>query len=330
MKRKRIVVICPGRGSYTADTLGFLKPSSELKHLDELRLQDGWPSLSELDNAKKFKVSLHTKGEHASTLIYACAHQDFQSLNQDQYEIVAVTGNSMGWYLALSMAQALDLENSYQLIQCMGSMMKDQLIGGQIIYPFINEDWTFNLGEYRQVISAVSQANEKGQAYVSIELGGYLVLAGDKLGLQTLTELLPSKENYPFQLVNHGAFHTPLMNSISERAFHELGKLAWQKPQLPLIDGCGKVWHPHSTGLDQLLDYTLGHQVYAPYDFTQAITVALKEFAPDHLVLLGPGNSLGGAVGQILIRNRWQGLRSKADFVERQKENPILISLGRN
>ncbi len=329
MKRKRIVVICPGRGSYTADTLGFLKPSPDLKRIDELRVQDGWPSLSELDKAEKYKVSLHTKGEHASTLIYACALQDFQSLNQDQYEIVAVTGNSMGWYLALSMAQALDLESSYQLIQSMGSMMKDQLIGGQIIYPFINEDWTFNFEEYRQILTAVTKANLKGQAFVSIELGGYLVLAGDKLGLQTLTELLPSKENYPFQLVNHGAFHTPLMNSISERAFHILGKLAWQKPQLPLIDGRGKVWHPHSTGLDQLRDYTLGHQVYAPYDFTQAITVALKEFAPDHLVLLGPGNSLGGAVGQILIRNRWQGLRSKTDFVERQKENPILISLGR-
>ena len=72
----------------------------------------------------------------------------------------------------------------------------------------------------------------------------------------------------------------------------------------------------------------LGHQVYAPYNFTQSITVALKEFAPDHLVLLGPGSSLGGSIGQILIQNKWHNLFSKADFAEKQKKDPFLLAMG--
>ena len=65
------------------------------------------------------------------------------------------------------------------------------------------------------------------------------------------------------------------------------------------------------------------------YDFTRGITVALKEFSPDHLVLLGPGGSLGGSIGQIMIENDWLGLKSKSDFTKRQSENPFLIAMGR-
>jgi hypothetical protein len=54
----------------------------------------------------------------------------------------------------------------------------------------------------------------------------------------------------------------------------------------------------------------------------------MKEFCPDKLVLLGPGNSLGGAIGQIMIQNNWQDVDSKKSFSSRQKNNPYLISMG--
>ena len=50
----------------------------------------------------------------------------------------------------------------------------------------------------------------------------------------------------------------------------------------------GRTFSPWSTDLDALRDYTLGHQVTEPYDFTASVRVALREFAPDHLVLPGP------------------------------------------
>ena len=95
-----------------------------------------------------------------------------------------------------------------------------------------------------------------------------------------------------------------------------------------MIDGCGHIWQPYSTDVEALYRYTLDNQVVDTYDFTKAVTVGLKEFAPDKVVLLGPGNSLGGSIGQILIENKWLGITSKADFSLRQKEKPFLISMG--
>jgi hypothetical protein len=37
---------------------------------------------------------------------------------------------------------------------------------------------------------------------------------------------------------------------------------------------------------------------------------------------------LGGAIGQILIQNNWQNLNSKKAFLERQNNDPYLVSMG--
>jgi hypothetical protein len=65
------------------------------------------------------------------------------------------------------------------------------------------------------------------------------------------------------------------------------------------------------------------------YDFTKAIEVTLKEFAPDRLILLGPGATSGGAIGQILVKNRWWDLTNKESFAERQAKDPVLMAMGR-
>ncbi len=80
--------------------------------------------------------------------------------------------------------------------------------------------------------------------------------------------------------------------------------------------------------MDELRTYTLGYQSVKPFDFSSSVSVAMKEFCPDKLVLLGPGNSLGGALGQIMIENNWKGVSSKKDFLTLQNESPFLISMG--
>ncbi len=334
MKKERLVVICPGRGSYTKETLGYLKkfkPAIEnfVTDIDRRRASRGEPTISELDNATTFSPGIHTKGENASTLIYACSYADFQSIDLSKNEIVAVTGNSMGWYLALAFAGALGRAGAFEVINTMGSMMKEKVIGGQIIFPIIDGDWKQNQELKDIVTKTIGLAREAGgQVYPSINLGGYAVMGGDATGLSFMMKHLPKIENYPFQLVNHAAFHTPLLKSTSERAFEMLGPELFKRPTLPLIDGQGRIWQPYSTDVEALHNYTLGTQVVDTYDFTKAVTVALKEFAPDKLVLLGPGNSLGGAIGQILVENKWESIASKGDFSARQKSDPFLISMG--
>ncbi len=336
VKKQRAVVICPGRGTYNKEELGYLSrfhsdKSSFIQHIDQYRAQQNQVAIAELDAMDKYSMRVHTAGENASALIYACAHGDFQSIDTEHYEIVAVTGNSMGWYIALAVAGALKAYGAIELINTMGSMMKNGVIGGQLIYPLVDQNWQRDQQREQQVLALVNEVNQRSdcQVHVSIHLGGYLVLGGDKNGLQAMQDALPViDDRYPMNLFNHAAFHTPLLNDISAQAKQVLSPSIFHAPTVPLIDGLGNIWQPYSTDCQKLYDYTLGTQVVAPYNFSKAIEVAVKEYAPDKLIILGPGATLGGSVAQCLIEHNWQGLSCKSDFIERQKQDPFILSMG--
>jgi len=330
MSKKRIVVICPGRGTYTRETIKYLRDcnrdfASMIKWMDKERKSKNKTSLTNLDSMQ-FKSKIHMSGENASPLIYACSLKDFLTINQKNFDIVAITGNSMGWYTALTLAGVFTYKTGYHVIQTMGSMMRENIIGGQIIYPIIDEEWQIDNDIKDKVLSEIHSVN----AYISISLGGYIVIGAEQKVLDKLLIKLPKIDQYPLQLPYHAAFHTPLLESISTRAFNSIPESYFNKPAIPLIDGSGNIWSPFSSNISDLYHYTLGTQVTSTYDFTKTISVAIKEFCPDNLVLLGPGNTLGGAVGQILIKNKWNGIDSKKSFSDKQLNDTYLISMGIN
>jgi [acyl-carrier-protein] S-malonyltransferase len=336
-KKERIVAICPGRGSYTRDELSYFsryRPrfGSFIDQIDQWRSERSESTVSEMDGAAQFQVSFHTPGENASILIHTCAMLDFMAIDRDRFEIVAVTGNSLGWYLTLAAAGALNARAAFDVVNTMGSMMRGGVVGGQVIYPVVDADWRHDPDKEATVAQAIADvvSSGEGQVYPSIYLGGYRVIGGDETGIRSVMKRLPVvDERYPFKLVNHAAFHTPILESISAKAFDVLPVNLFEPPKIPMIDGRGKIWQPYATDVNDLYEYTLGHQVCRAYDFTTAITVSMKEFAPDRLVLLGPGASLGGSIGQIMIQNNWRYLDSKQKFSELQEKNPYLLSMGR-
>jgi malonyl CoA-acyl carrier protein transacylase len=334
--KKRALVVCPGRGTYNKEDLGYLQrlhPDKKdfVASIDAYREQKGQVSIASLDSAEQFNMRSHTAGENASALIYACAMLDYQSINTDEYEIVAVTGNSMGWYIALAAAGALSPASAIELINTMGSMMTNGVIGGQMIYPITDENWVVDLQMLNICEQALTTVNAKQdcEVHVSIKLGGYVVFGGNKPGLKALEQALPKvQDRYPMNLFNHAAFHTPLLNEISEKAQSMLSPSLFTAPAVPLIDGLGQIWQPYSCDPRSLYNYTLGTQVVDTYDFTKAIEVSIKEFAPDKLIVLGPGATLGGAVAQSLIQQNWLGLQSKKDFIALQKTDPFILAMG--
>ena len=188
----------------------------------------------------------------------------------------------MGWYSTLAFSQSLDYQSSYALIDTMGSMMKDNIIGGQIIYSITDDNWKINndLKEKCQ-----NEINKVG-AQISINLGGYLVIGAEQTVLNKLLKILPKNGKYPFQLPFHAAFHTSLLESISQKARSAFSSDIFFKPKIPIIDGRGHIWSPWSTNEIDLYNYTLGHQVYKPFNFIKTLTVAMKELSPDNIVLL--------------------------------------------
>ena len=334
--KKKALVVCPGRGTYNKPELGYLArhhgdKADLIANFDTYRQSTEQVTVSELDTSKNYSLLVHSRGDNASPLIYACAYADFLSIDRNKYDIAAVTGNSMGWYIALGCAGALNAMGALQVVNTMGTLMQNTLVGGQVVYPVVDEDWQPIPGRRTELKALVNDINARSghELYISIDLGGMMVFAGNDPAIALLVGMLkPEQERFPLRLQNHAAFHTPLQEPVSSEGLSRLPSELFATPDIPLIDGRGKIWSPNAINPELLRSYTLGTQVVESYNFTHAITVGLREFAPECIIVLGPGNTLGGAVAQALISIGWQGFASKTDFIARQENDPYVLSMG--
>ncbi len=336
---ERGVLVLPGRGAYTAASLGSLDPNHRwVRRADELRAAAGLPHLTELDGAARFDPRLHLQPIHIAPLTWLASLLDAERAAADHH-IAAVIGNSLGWYTALAATGVLDFDDGFALVQEMGRLQQGPLPGGgrggQVIYPTSDAEWQPDAALLASVDSALaaSNGNGAGHAFPSVDLGGYVVLAGDDAGIDRLLRQLPSvrlgERLYPLHLALHGPYHTPLVAHIAEQAAQRLGGLHWGAPQVTLIDGRGARWTPWSTDPQRLRHYTIGDQITTPYRFAAGLRVALREEAPDRLVLAGPGNTLGAICGQLLAAEGYHGIRSRADFERVQQRDPLVLSMRR-
>ena len=329
---KRAAMFCPGRGSYNKKSLRLLPPDHPwTQRAEELRAEYGLPSLLELDGAEKFHAPTHLLPTNVSPLIYVATMLDAAQAKKE-HEIVSVGGNSLGWYTALAVAGVLDFEDGFRLVQEVSILQHKHGAGGQILFPLIDDQWHFD----PKLVAAMNEAlaEAPGEAYPSIDLGGYAVLAGTETGIDILLEKLPPVEmgptGYPMRLAQHGPYHTPIVRPVAEGATATLGRLDFKPPKITLIDGRGRRHSPWSTDPQALRAYTLGVQLVTPYGFTTSVRVALREDAPDYLVLPGPGNTLGGICGQILVQEGYRGIRRRDDFDRVQESDaPAVISMRR-
>jgi malonyl CoA-acyl carrier protein transacylase len=338
--RRRAGLVCPGRGSYTAASLGTLPADHPfVARAEELRARYELEPLLALDGAERFDPSRHLRPAHASPLILVASLLDAEQALED-HRVVAVAGNSLGWYTALALAGALSFDDAYRLVQEVALLQElpsetDGGPGGQVIYPLTDAAWRPD-AELEAAVGVALQEVEAagGHVFPSIDLGGYAVLAGDEPGVQSLLRHLPplrvGDRLFPLRLAQHGPYHTPLVAHVAEAARAALEDLEWRTPRISLVDGRGARWTPWSTDPAALRDYTLGEQLTTPFDFASSVTVLLREHAPELLLLPGPGNSLGGICGQLVVAEGYRGIRSRGDFDAAQASDlPIVLSMRR-
>ena len=331
MTKRTALVVCPGRGVYNSAELGYLHTHHSdkfdlIRTFDAERARNDQVSVLDLDGSDRFSPSKFMRGDNASGLIYSCSYADFLSISEDAFDIVAVTGNSMGWYTTLACGGAVSGEDGFRIVNTMGTIMHESGVGGQFVHPAMQADWRPDTDMLETLLALIEQIDG---LYLSIRFGGMMVLAGTDDALAEAEGKLDKIDGrFPMRLRGHGAFHTPLMTANSERGRAALPESLFKQPERPLIDGQGGIWMPGASDLSELWDYTFGTQVVEPYDFTKAVQIGLKEFAPDCVIVLGPGNTLGGATAQALLMCDWDGLMTKADFSKRQKDDPILLAMG--
>ena len=332
-KKQRAIVVFPGRGSYSAQELGYLrlnypKRLDFIHSLDQVRKKQGASSVLKLDKLPKFSVSEHLTSRNASNLIYTCAQADFLEIDRTKFEIVGICGNSLGWYLTLAASGALSFQDGARLVDSMGHLMQKQGVGQQLLCSVTTDDWQIDSEQRWMVMNLIDKTPN---LFLSIDLGGSLVLAGSNEVIHSIKKD-PVLARYvePSVLPKHSAFHTPLLKDVSNLAQSSISKSFFDVPLAPIIDGRGLVWSQLSTDIDALYNYTLNQQIIDLYNFKSSIEIALKEFAPDRIILTGPGSSLGASIAQCLVANTWQGIRDRDSFLKRQATDPLLLAMGRS
>jgi acyl transferase domain-containing protein len=337
----RAVIACAGRGAYGAASLGSLPAEHPaVGRAESLRAEYGLEPLLDLDGAAAFDPGRHLRPANASALIFMVTLLDVERAAAD-HELVAVIGNSLGWYSALAIGGTLSFDDAFRLVQEIALLQEEPLpdggSGGQVIYPLNGADW-LPVADLRAAVAGVVEqhgdGNGSGRIYESVDLGAYTVLAGDDAGVATLIDRLPpvkiGERLFPLRLAMHGPYHTPLVQHVAARATERLADLDWRAPMLPLIDGRGARWSPWSADAESLRDYTLGEQLTTPFRFASSLRVALREYGPDVVVLPGPGNSLGGICGQLIVAEGFRGLRSRSAFEQAQlSDQPVVLSMRR-
>jgi malonyl CoA-acyl carrier protein transacylase len=338
--RPRAALVLPGRGSYAASSLGTL-PADHLlvARAEALRAEMGLDSLLALDAADTFEPTVHLRPMNASPLTFLASLLDAERAAAD-HRIVAVIGNSLGWYSALAVGGALDFDDGFRLVQGIAQLQEEAategLGGGQLIYPRVGADWQ-PVAEYTEALelaldgAETDGAEKPDRAFTSVDLGAYVVLAASEAGIARLLDVLPpvrvGERQYPIRLAHHGPYHTPLLADVASAAQARFSTLDWRAPSATLIDGRGVRFTPWATNPVDLAWYTLGDQITTPYRFAASARVALREYAPDVLVLAGPGNTLGGVTGQQVVAEGYRGIRTRADFESAQTEHPLVLSM---
>src|SRR3546814_2185656 len=137
--RKTALVVAPGRGTYGKAELGSIprlhgaRFADRIAAFDAQRRARGQPTVTYLDGAERFSIKVHMRGDVAAPLIYTATALDYLSIDRDAYDIVAVAGNSMGWYSALALGGAVSIADGFRISNAMGLNSQTHGPGGQIL-----------------------------------------------------------------------------------------------------------------------------------------------------------------------------------------------------
>jgi [acyl-carrier-protein] S-malonyltransferase len=332
----RAAVVFPGRGSYAATSLGSLPAGHEwVARSDELRAGFGLTALSAIDAADRIDPAVHLRPSNAWPLAFMAGLLDAERIAQD-HDAVVVTASSTGWYTALAAAGVLDFDDAFRLVQRMALAADGALADGQpaaeLVYPLTDEAWAPD--PVRAAALDASAAGSRDETWISVSLGAFALVGGSAGSLDArAARLVPATvagRTYPLRLPVGDGWHTPLRAPEAAAASADLADLAWSSPSVTLVDGAGRRHTPWSADPAELARITLEEHPVTRHDTATAVRVALREHAPDVLLLPGPGGSLGAACAHLVVAEGYRGIRSRDDFEQAQRsEVPILLSMRR-
>ena len=306
-----------------------------VRRADELRRDYDLPTISELDAAPRFDPAVHLRSAHSGPLAFLGSLLDAERI-ADDHEVVVVVASSSGWYTALAASGALSFDDAFRLVQTMALLAEEPIVdedaGGQLVYSLTDADWRPDSANISALEAVLARHAE--EVHLSIDLGGFAILSATSAVLATIAGELPAVQSgsrrFPLRAAGQQAWHTPLRARSAAEASVRLADLTWEAPNVTLVDGRGVRFTPWSTDPAALGQHTIREQPTITYDFAGSLRVALREYAPDVILLPGPGASLGEVSAQVIVTEGYRGIGTRADLEASQAGgSPILLSMRR-
>ncbi|BAN49525.1 ACP S-malonyltransferase [Metapseudomonas resinovorans] len=196
-----------------------------------------------------------------------------------------VAGHSLGEYSALVAAGSLGFADAVKLVERRGQLMQQAVPAGQGGMAAI-------LGlEDADVLAACAEAAQGDVvSAVNFNAPGQVVIAGGKAAVERAIEACKARgAKRAMALPVSVPSHCALMKPAAERFAESVEALAWQAPQIPLVQNVSAAVVADLG----VLKADLLAQLYSPVRWVESM-VSLSEQGVTDLVECGPGKVLSG------------------------------------
>lgn len=216
-----------------------------------------------------------------------------------------LAGHSLGEYTALVCAGALSLQAGAALVRERGRLMQEAVPQGVGAMAAV-------LGAEDQVIEQACADAAQGQIVspANFNSPGQTVIAGNAEAVERTLALLAERGvrkaiRLPVSVPSHCALMQPAASSLRVK----MQALAWQLPQIPVLQNADACAH---SDIDAIQD-ALVRQLYAPVRWTECIQ-ALHAGGARRFAECGPGKVLAGLVKRIDKSWEARALGNSADM----------------
>ncbi len=202
----------------------------------------------------------------------------------------AAAGLSLGEYTALAFAEALSFEDGLRIVKTRGEAMQaaaDAKPSGMVSILLLDE-------EKVQEICDQATTSESILKIANYLCRGNIVVSGDKAACEQAVTLAEEAGGRAIPLKVAGAFHTPIMNSATEKLAAALENVTVNSPKIPVVSNVDAQSHDDPAEIREILVKQVVHPVRWEDSMKHLLETGIDQFCE-----VGPGKVLKGLMKRI-------------------------------
>ena len=209
------------------------------------------------------------------------------SLVQEQLEVCAAAGHSLGEYTALVAAGALSFTDAVKLVHKRGTFMQEAVpVGAGKMSAVLGK-------EVEEIEEAIAKVEGEVVEVANINAPGQVVVAGTAAGVEKFLEALGTAKTV--ELPVSAPFHCSLMKPAADRLAEELRSITINAPKCPVYANVSATAVTEPEAIRQ----SLIDQVCGRVRWVECIQNGISEQSPSIAIEFGKGNTLTGLLKRI-------------------------------